>query len=101
MTTLFEDFICRLIEVQSGAISGKDQPTSHIGFNRFVHDRRMNKGKEAAARAEDPKKKAEILAAYRHHAMDVFKQHRKDIIKKNMAPPKRKPERFFGLLDNG
>lgn len=101
MTILFEDFICRLIEVQSGARSSKDPPTSHIGFNRFVHARRIIKGEKEAKKVTDPEEQRKIRARYRHHAMDIFKQSRKEVIKKNMAPSKPKPERSFGLLDNG
>jgi hypothetical protein len=101
MTALFEDFICRLIEAQSGARAGKDPSTSHTGFNRFVHARRIIKGEKEAKKVTNTEEQRKIRAKYRHYAMDVFKQNREKIIKKNMTLPKTKPERSFGLLDNG
>jgi len=83
MSVLFEDFICHIIEVQSGAQMGKD-PGQKGRLSQFVTAHRIKKRDEAVARVKNPEERKKIASMYDTNIEKSLSDVRKGIIANKM-----------------
>jgi hypothetical protein len=92
MTVLFEDFICHIIELQSGARPGPEPMASKKRLSHFVIAHRTKLGKEAMARTDDPARKEIIGRAFKAYVGSAYKTLRHNKAAINMKKLQRKRE---------